>query len=108
MEKRRRRRYPREFKRQAVELARAHGGPAVEIARELGIRAKLLYRWMKEYEEDGQEAFPGLGKRKESEEELERVRRELRRVKMERDILKKPWLFSHRSPGAIRVHRTAS
>lgn len=94
-----RRKYTPEFKREAVELAKSHGGPVAEVARDLGIRPNLLYRWIKEYEQDGWHAFPGLGKRKEPDAEQERLRRELRRVKLERDILKKALaIFSRVSP----------
>jgi len=44
---------------------------------------------MREYEANGQESFPGNGKRRDSELELERLRRELRKTQMERDIFKK-------------------
>jgi transposase len=98
-EKKDRRKYTKEFKIEAVELARSHGGAAAVIARDLGIRPNMLYRWMSEYEADNQYAFPGLGKLKEPEEELRRLRRELSDIKMERDILKKALaIFSKQHP----------
>lgn len=85
--------YSPEFKMEAVRLAETSGGPAAVIARELGIRPNLLYRWRQELAEDGQEAFPGQGHLKASEEEVRQLRRELARVQQERDILKKAVAF---------------
>ena len=58
-----------------------------QIAEELGIGAKLLGRWCKEFSEHGDKAFPGHGKAR--DEEVAVLRRELARVKKERDFLKK-------------------
>jgi transposase len=49
----------------------------------------VIYRWIKQYREDPENAFPGKGKLKPEDEELRRLRRELADVKEERDILKK-------------------
>lgn len=87
-EKQKRRKYTKEFKLEAVQLVESRGN-AAEVARNLGINANILSRWVREYKEDEQYAFPGLGKMKEPEEELRRLRKELADTKMERDILKK-------------------
>ena len=60
-----------------------------EVARNLGIRAELLYRWRSEQRRDGENAFPGKGVLRADEAEVHRLRRELEQVRMERDILKK-------------------
>ena len=60
-----------------------------QVAENLGIRPELLYRWRSEQRREGNDAFPGKGKSKPSEEEMRRLRRELDQVRMERDILKK-------------------
>jgi transposase len=52
----------------------------------LGINENVLYRWIKHYREDPQNAFPGKGKLKPEYEELRRLRREMADVKEERDI----------------------
>jgi transposase len=57
------------------------------VARDLGIRPDLLRRWRNAQERDGEKAFPGEGRPR--DEEMSRLRRELRRVTEERDILKK-------------------
>lgn len=79
--------YSQEFKEEAVKLSSERDVPMVQIARELGIAPKLLYRWRSELKELGPKAFPGKGKPR--DEELYELRRELERVKQERDILKK-------------------
>lgn len=84
-----RRKYTKEFKLEAVHLAKSHDGPVVDVAKDLGIRPNMLYRWISEYEEDEQHAFPCLGKLKDPDDELRKLRKELTETKMERDILKK-------------------
>ena len=61
------------------------------LARELDITPALLYRWRKEHSVKQGSSFPGNGKviLSESEQELARLRKELRETQMERDILKK-------------------
>ncbi len=82
-----RRKYDREFKREAVQLWEHSGRSMAEIARELGIAPKRLYRWKDELRTDEEGAFPGNGKPR--DEEIARLRRENAELKMERDILKK-------------------
>lgn len=84
-----RRQYTREFKLEAVRLSEDPDRSAASVARELGIRSKLLYRWRQELLKHADEVFPGHGKLPESQEEARRLRRELERVTQERDILKK-------------------
>lgn len=83
---RERRFFPEEFKREAVKLTRQPGASKAVIARDLGIGANLLGRWVRE--ESG--STPQGGKNEGvSSQEYERMRRELAKVKTERDILKK-------------------
>ncbi len=86
MEKKVRRKYAPEFKREAVELACHPGQTVAGVARDLGIRENLLRRWKHEVEQHGQLAFGGQGVAR--DEELMRLRRELAQVKKERDFLK--------------------
>lgn len=86
----RRGRYPREFKTEAVRLLNEGGKPAAEVARELGVKRTLLYRWRDQLNGKGDQAFRGPGRPKlEDMSELSRLRQELKAVKEERDILKK-------------------
>lgn len=82
--------FSKEFKLKAVELSDLRGNTQ-EVARELGVRAALIYRWRSELRGDRQLAFSGNGNKQLTEEqrELARLKRELDDVKMERDILKK-------------------
>lgn len=82
-----RQQFDREFKAQAVRLCEQGNVPIAQVARELGINVKLLYRWRNEAQQAGAAAFPGQGHS--NEDEVRRLRRELARVEMERDILKK-------------------
>ncbi len=81
-----RRAYTQEFKREAVRLAKERGNNNA-VARELDIHASLLRRWTKEMNRSGERAFPGKGTP--HEEELVRLRRELKQTEQENAILKK-------------------
>jgi transposase len=80
-----RRRYSAEFKLGAVEQARQPGVSYAQVARELGIGANLLSRWAREFDAEGDQAFGGTGSPR--DEEVARLKRELARVKKERDFL---------------------
>lgn len=81
--------FSKEFKLEAVRLLEQGNKPPAEIARELGVRRNQLYKWQEQCRSKGGDAFPGKGRRAEKEEEIARLKRELERVKEERDILKK-------------------
>lgn len=85
--------YTGEFKREAARLAEESDRPVDELARELGIHSNTLYRWRRQFLKEGEDAFPGHGKLTPADEEIRRLRRELARVKEERDILKKATQF---------------
>ena len=88
----RRRRFSEEFKREAVRLAFESDRRVTEVARELDVRPDMLRRWRKKLASEGV-------KPRASEQEVTRLRRELREVREERDILKKALaIFSHRRP----------
>jgi transposase len=84
-----RRRHGREFKLEAVRLVRERGVTVAQAARDLGIHPNLLRNWVKALEADPRHAFPGQGQMKPEQLEIERLRREVRKLKAERDILKK-------------------
>jgi transposase len=81
-------RYTREFKLEAVRLVR-EGKTAAAVARELGISGELLRRWRRDAEAGGERAFPGHGRPKPENEELVALRREVKRLREDRDFLKK-------------------
>ena len=88
-----RREYSKEFKRDAISLVIDQGYKKTESAKSLGIHPTLLSRWIKEFELDAGDAFRGRGKLKPEQEELRQLREEVKRLKMEKEILKKAALF---------------
>jgi transposase len=84
-----RRRFGREFKLEAVKLVRERGVTVAQAARDLDLHENLLRKWVKDFAADPQNAFPGQGQMKPEQLEIERLRREVHKLKTERDILKK-------------------
>jgi transposase len=84
-----RRQFGREFKLEAVRLVREGGVSVAQAARDLDVHENVLRKWVKEFAGDPQHAFPGQGQMKPEQLELERLRREVQKLKAERDILKK-------------------
>lgn len=89
-----RKKYSKEFKLDAVSLVLDQGYTRREAARSLDINEQMLGRWVKEHREseDGH-AFRGNGKRTPEQEEIRRLKAEVKRLEMERDILKKATAF---------------
>ena len=85
--------YPPEFKLQAVKMMTEHGLSAAEVARQLGVSESRLHEWKKAVREKGPAAFPGSGHQTPQEDELRRLRADVKRLEMERDILKKAAAF---------------
>jgi len=94
-----RRQYTTEFKREAVELVTNRGYTIAEAARNLGIRGQILGRWRREQLQKQQNAFLGTGHQSPEIEELNRLREENRRLKLEREILKKAAAFFAKESG---------
>lgn len=84
-----RRRFGREFKVEAVRLVRERGVSVAQAARDLDVHETVLHRWVKRMVADPQHAFPGQGQMKPERIEIDRLRKEVARLKAERDILKK-------------------
>lgn len=82
--------YPREFKEQAVRLAMKGDKPVKAVAADLGLSTNMLHRWIREFDQS-ERPFPGHGKPR--DEEMATLRKALRQVEMERDILKKAVTF---------------
>jgi len=85
--------FSRELKLEAVRLVRDRGVAKSQAARELGIHLNVLRKWIKDYEADPTNAFPGQGQMKPEAAEIERLKREIVKLKAERDILKKAAAF---------------
>lgn len=84
-EKRTRRQYTEDFKRDAVALVTEQGYKVSDAARSLGIGDNLLRRWKQEFEEE----TSGDRLSTDEREELKRLRKEVRNLRMEKEILKK-------------------
>jgi transposase len=80
-----RRQYTEEFKREAVELIKRSGKSKAQISRELGVSEQNISRWWQKYGQSEDETEPQTV----SQEAFRAMQAELRRVKEERDILKK-------------------
>lgn len=84
-----RRKYDDEFKRSAVKLVVDQERSLSEVAKNLGVHENILHRWKREYLEDPVNAFPGIGHLKPEDEEMRKLKKQLRDTTEERDILKK-------------------
>ena len=85
-----RKKYDKEFKLTVVELSLLRG-KVKEVAEEYGIDPQMLSSWRSQYKNHKEIAFPGNGKKMqtEAEKEISRLHKELADARMERDILKK-------------------
>jgi transposase len=90
--KKTRRKYTQEFKEEAVKLVTDQGYQIAEAARNLGLHANLLGRWKREIEGGGEKSS-GSQSGTAMQAELNQLRKENKRLKMEREILKKAAAF---------------
>ena len=91
--KRQRRIHSREFKQEAVALVVEHGYSYAAAGRSLGVNGNLIGRWKRELEDSAVEAFPGKGKRTAEQQRIHELESENRRLRMEKEILKKATAF---------------
>ena len=84
-EKRQRRSFPEDFKREAVALITEQGYSVAEASRSLDIHENVLRKWRARFEQDD----PNAGLSSDEREELKRLRQENRELRMEKEILKK-------------------
>jgi transposase-like protein len=84
-----RRKFTREFKLEAVRLIKDRGVSYTQAAQDLGVHQSQLRDWVKKLADDPQHAFPGQGQMKPEQFEIAQLRREVTKLKAERDILKK-------------------
>jgi transposase len=88
-----RRTFTPEFKAEAVRLVTEGGRSLAEVARDLDLGESMLRAWKQALARGGQGAFPGKGNPPALEEELRRLRAEVKRLTMGRDVLKKATAF---------------
>ena len=86
-----RRKFSKEYKREAVAMTLLPGVTLKQIGEDLGIGENLLGRWRRDLNQQGDQAFPGQGHAR--DQELMQLRRELARVRKERDFLKEAAAF---------------
>jgi len=93
-----RRQFTAEFKREAVKLALQPGATVTKIAQDLGLHSNMLRNWVKQFSSGKWETKTGAALKSEQQAENERLRRELAKVKTERDILKKAMAYFAKEP----------
>lgn len=88
-----RKKYTKEFKLDAIALVVEQNYSQAEASRSLGINPNMLGRWIKEAENDDGLAFRGNGKLTPEQEEIRNLKAQVKRLEMEREILKKATVF---------------
>jgi len=91
MERRPRRAFTRAFKLEAVRMAAVDGRPKAQVARQLGIRVNQLRKWRQEFEAEN--ARPDLKSPPVATDDVEQLRLELARLRIENEILKKAAMY---------------
>jgi transposase len=91
--KQNRKKYDATFKLEAIRLATEGDRNISEVERNLDISKGTLARWIRESKSDPVEVFPGKGHLKSKDEEIRRLRLELKRTQEERDIIKKALVY---------------
>lgn len=84
-----RRKFSREFKFEAVKLVRERGVSSAQASRDLDVHENVLRKWVREFSSEPVQTFPGHGHMKPEQQEIERLKREVTKLKAERGILKK-------------------
>jgi transposase len=88
-----RRNYTKEFKADAVSLVVEQGYSSAEVGRRLGVSENNVNRWVRQYRDKNESTSPDGLTREQLEAELKRLRKENKRLEMEREILKKAAAF---------------
>ena len=94
-----RQRCSREYKLEAVKQVRERGVSSAQVARDLGIGANVVSRWVREASGDIRKAFPGQGQQPAEQAQIERLKREIVKLKAEKDILKKAAAYFAKESG---------
>lgn len=96
-------RYPEEFKIEAVRQVTDRGHSIADVANRLGVTTHSLYAWIKKFGPDS----TGHQAKADEQAEIRLLKKELKRVTEERDILKKPRCTSPASPSEVRLYQRA-
>ena len=81
-----RRKFSREFKIEAVRLVRERGVSVAQASRDIDVHVNVLRKWAKEFGADSTQAFPGHGQMKPEQLGIDRLRREVAKLKAERSM----------------------
>jgi transposase len=92
-----RRRFGREFKIEAVRQIKDSGVSVAQASCDLVVHENALRKWVRDFAADLAQAFPGHGQMKPEQLEIEKLRREVAKLKAERDIPKRPQPTSRRT-----------
>ena len=98
MERRKRRAFTKEFKAETIRLVREGGRSIADVARDLELTESALRLWVRQAEVDAGRGKPGELTTAEREE-LQRLRREVKTLRLEREILKKAAAFFAKENG---------
>ena len=85
--------YGKEFKQEAVRLVTEQGMSQTQVAKDLGVGSNMVSRWVQQSRSDGENAFRGKGHPKLQDDELRKLEQQVKRLTMERDILKKAMAY---------------
>jgi transposase-like protein len=100
-----RRKFTREYKLEAVKLIKEREVAVSQASQDLGVHQRQLRQWVKEFAGDPEHSFPGHGQMKPEQVEIARLKREVTKLKAERDILKNPRPTSRRRAQEVLLHR---
>jgi len=89
-----RRTFSREYKLQTIKQVIEEGKRIAEVSKSLGITEQTIYRWLREYDKYGEEAFKGFGNaRVDSEYRIKLLEKKNKQLEQENEILKKYQVF---------------
>lgn len=88
-----RNKYSKEFKLDAISLVVDQGYSQLEAARSLGINASMLGRWIREHRADDGQSFRGNGKLTPEQEEIRKLKSQVKQLELEKRILKEATVF---------------
>lgn len=78
-----------EYKKEIIRLITEGGKKVSEVAKDIGVTETSVRRWLDQYSEHGNNAFPGKGKLRPEDEEMRKLKREIADLREENEILKK-------------------
>ncbi len=88
-----RKKYSKEFKLDAVSLVLEQDYTRAEAAKSLGINANMLGRWIQQFESENSQSFRGNGKLSPEQEQIRELKKQVKKLELEKEILKKATVF---------------